>query len=309
MPIQTLYKTVNDKGEYSCGEIGVTSEEWFHLLKQAEPYFDTLCCFLREPNHAGTCTTIAKKYGKNYEYYNAKVTNFAKWVQKKLNRFQVIATDGSDTFWCIPMIKGWQTKQGFVWQLRDELAEALQNHLMEELINLYQENEPFNGYDEEYKWALLDEAENKSILDIIKILQGPKINLIYSAQFNSVMGNLMKNRPYMLTATVSHLLNESNFIDERIATFKDEMRSICPDDWKNCANDERTASALLMCKYPEKYTTYKDEVYQLICRYFGFNTKEVGKKLSHFMAIINRFVADFGEGPRNHDATNWSIQE
>lgn len=295
MPIQTLYKTVNDKGEYSCGEIGVTSEEWFHLLKQAEPYFDTLCCFLREPNHAGTCTTIAKKYGKNYEYYNAKVTNFAKWVQKKLNRFQVIATDGSDTFWCIPMIKGWQTKQGFVWQLRDELVEALQNHLMEELINLYQENEPFNGYDEEYKWALLDEAENKSILDIIKILQGPKINLIYSAQFNSVMGNLMKNRPYMLTVTVSHLLNESNFIDERIATFKDEMRSICPDDWKNCANDERTASALLMCKYPEKYTTYKDEVYQLICRYFGFNTKEVGKKLSHFMAIINRFVADFGE--------------
>ena len=90
-------------------------------------------------------------------------------------------------------------------------------------------------------------------------------------------------------------LDESKPIDERIATFKAEMRSNCPSDWKNFANDERTASALLMCKYPDKYTTYKDEVYQIVCRYFGFNTKDVGKKFSHFMEIIDGFVADFGE--------------
>ena len=297
MSIQTIYKTVNDKGEYSCGDIGISAEEWFQLLKHpdARPYFDALCCFLREPNHAGTCTVIAKKYGKTHEHYNAKVTNFAKWVQKKLNRFQVIATDGSETFWSIPMLKGWKSKQGFVWQLRDELVEALRNFLMEDLINLYQKNEPFNGYDEEYKWALLDETEGKTILDIIKSLREPKINLVYSAQFNGVMKYLSDNEPDILTTVVEHLFDEAKSINDRIATFKAEMRSICPSDWNNCANDERTASALLMCKYPEKYTTYKDEVYQIVCRYFGFGIKEVGKKFGHFMDIVNQFVADFGK--------------
>jgi hypothetical protein len=109
------------------------------------------------------------------------------------------------------------------------------------------------------------------------------------------MNYLSKNQPDLLTATGEHLFDESKPIDERIATFKAEMRSNCPSDWKNFANDERTASALLMCKYPEKYTTYKDEVYQHVCRYFGYNIREVGKKFSHFMEIIDGFVADFGE--------------
>lgn len=297
MSIKTLYKTVNDKGEYSCGDIGISAEEWLQLLKHpdAEPYFNTLCCFLREPDHTGTCTAIAKKYGNTYEHYNAKITNFAKWAQKKLNRFQVIATDGSETFWCIPMQKGWKTRQGFNWQLREELVEALQNFLMEGLINLYQKNEPFNGYDEEYKWELLDKTEGKGTLDIIRSLQEPKINLVYSAQFNSVMKYLSDNEPDMLTTIVEHLFDESKDINVRIASFKADMKSICPKDWKNFANDERTASALLMCKYPAKYTTYKDEVYQRVCQYFGINSKEVGKKFIHFMAIINRFVANFGE--------------
>ena len=128
---EILYKTVNDNGEYSCGDIGISADEWFQLLEHpdAVPYIDTLCCFLREPEHAGTCTAVAKKNGRTYEYYNAKVTNFAKWVQKKLNRFQVQDTDGKVTFWCIPMKKGWDTKKGFAWQLRDELVDALRKYL------------------------------------------------------------------------------------------------------------------------------------------------------------------------------------
>lgn len=299
--MKTLYKTVNNNGEYSCGDIGISAEEWFQLLKhpEAKSYHDTLFCFLRVPDHAATCSTISKRFGDSAAHYNAKVTNFAKWVQKKLNRFQVVASDGSETFWCIPMKKGWDTKQGFMWQLRDELVDALQNYLMKALILRYRESEKIKEFDEFYKWELLDITEGKGILDIVKILQGniqgQNINLVYRAQFNGVMSYLSKNKPYMLTATVAHLLDESNSIDNRIATFKAEMRSICPNDWKNCANDERTASALLMCKYPEKYTTYKDEIYQLVCRYFGFNIRNVGKKFSHFMEIINGFVADFGE--------------
>ena len=301
MALETIYKTVNDNGEYSCGDIGISAEEWFQLLKhpEARPYFDTLCCFLREYNHAATCTAVSEKNGKTYEHYNAKVFNFARWVQKKLNRFQVLDTDGKETFWCIPMQKGWNTDEGFKWQLRDELVEALQYYLMKALILRYRESDQLKEFDESYKWELLDRTEGKGVLDIIKCLQekiqGQPVNLVYNAQFNGVMNYLSKNKPDVLTATIEHLFDESIPIDERIATFKDEMKSICPGDWKNFANDERTASALLMCRYPVRYTTYKDEVYQLVCRYFGFNKRDVGKKFSHFMEIIDRFAADFGE--------------
>ena len=301
MALETIYKTVNDNGEYSCGEIGISAEEWFQLLKhpEARPYFDTLCCFLREYNHAATCTAVAEKNGKTYEHYNAKVFNFARWVQKKLNRFQVLDTDGKETFWCIPMQKGWNTDEGFKWQLRDELVEALQYYLMKALILRFRESNELKEFDESYKWELLDRTEGKGVLDIIKNLQGKiqgqNINLVDNARVNGVMSYLWDKKPDMLTETGERLLDESNPIDERIATFKNEMRSICPSTWKNCANDERTASAILACKYPEQYTFYKDEVYQIVCRYFGFNKRDVGKKFSHFMEIIDRFAADFGE--------------
>ena len=150
MALETIYKTVNDNGEYSCGDIGISKEEWFELLKdpEAKPYHDTLFCFLREPEHAATCVTVAQKYGLSPKHYNAKITNFAKWVQKKLNRFKVIGTDGKNTYWCIPMQKGWYVKQDFKWQLRDELVEALQLYLLKALELNFRSREPFNGFEE-----------------------------------------------------------------------------------------------------------------------------------------------------------------
>ena len=148
-------------------------QELFELLKDnyAQQYRDALFCFLRMPDHAATCTEVSKKFGNSPKHYNAKIMNFAKWTQKRLNRFQVIGTDGEPTYWCIPMKCGHDTWQGFNWQLRDELVEALQYYLMKALIIRYREREPFNGFREEYKWALLDETEGKGVLDIIKIFQ------------------------------------------------------------------------------------------------------------------------------------------
>ena len=250
MALETLYKTVNSNGEYSCGDIGISTNEWLALLNEPEasPYLESLCCFLREPEHKGTCSTAALKYGKLAAHYNSKVTNFSKWVQKKLNRFRVMGTDGNDTYWCIAMQKGWDTKQGFQWQLRDELAEALQAYLMKALINEFSTKEPFNGFEEEYKWILLDKTEGKDVLTIIKSLRGQ--NIVDNARVDGVLKSLWESKPEELTSVGNHLLDESKPIDERLAVFKDEMRSLCPSDWKTCANDERTAAAILMCKYP-----------------------------------------------------------
>lgn len=296
MALETIYKTVNNNGEYSCDDIKISAEEWFELLKNpdSKPYHDTLFCFLREPEHAATCATVANKYGLSPKHYNAKITNFAKWVQKKLNRFKVIGTDGNNTYWCIPMQRGWYVKQDFKWQLRDELVDALRNYLLKVLIIWYHNSkEPFNGYDEEYKWALLDKTEGKSPLEIVKSLKG--VNLVHNALTDPAFKVLYETKPDELTTVVEHLFDESKHIDDRISSFKNEMKSISPSDWRFFANDERIASALLMCRYPDKYTAYKDEIYKLVCQYFGYEIRKPGKKFSHFTEIINSFVALYGE--------------
>lgn len=244
MGLDTLYKTVISKGEYSCGDIGISTKEWFDLLNEPEasPYLETLYCFLREPEYKGTCTTVAMKYGKPASHYNSKVTNFSKWVQKKLNRFRVVGIDGNDTYWCITMQKGKDTKLGFQWYMRDELAEALQSKLMKELISEFSTKEPFNGYEEEYKWGLLDKTGGKDVLTIIKSLRGQ--NIVDNAHVDGVFKSLWESKPEELTSIGNHLLDESKPIDERLAIFKDEMRAICPSDWKICANDERTAAGI-----------------------------------------------------------------
>lgn len=301
MAQKTIYQKVNDNGVYSCGDIGISKEEWFELLKDndAQQYRDALFCFLRMPDHAATCTEVAKEFGNSPKHYNAKIMNFAKWTQKRLNRFQVIGTDGEPTYWCIPMQRGWYVKQDFKWQLRDELVEALQLYLLKALELTFCSREPFNGFEEAYKWALLDESEGKNVLDIIKKLPGQvlgvTINLIDNARVNGVLNYLLENKPTDLAKVGEHLIDETKPIDDRIAAFKAEMRSICPSSWKSCANDERTASVILTCKYPERYTFYKDEVYQAICQYFGFESRKPGKKFSHFIEIINRFTAELGE--------------
>jgi endonuclease len=132
-----LYKVVVENGEYSCNEVEISVDEWLSLLqdKDAERYIETLFYFLNEPNYTTSCKNLALKYGKTASHFNGKITNFSKWVQAKLNRFKLQDVDGSDSYWCITMQKGWESKEGFQWQLRKELVEALQVYLKEHKKN------------------------------------------------------------------------------------------------------------------------------------------------------------------------------
>ena len=295
MAVKTLYKTINTNGEYSCGDIGVTTEEWLDLLndEKSKPYHEALLCFLRQKEHKATCTKVSQVYGKPAEHYNSKVYNFSKWVQKRLNRFSVKDADGKDTYWCITMQKGWDTKQGFQWQLRDELVEALRIYLMKALIDVFRNGKPFNGYKEEYKWDLLDRSVGKDVLAVFDGLRGE--NVIDNPRTDSVIKYLVENEADKTRVCCQHLIDESVPLNERLAAFKSEIKALCPSKWKNTANDERTASALLTCVYPETYTFYKDEIYQNICDYFGYTSRKAGKKYEHFMELVNGFVKSYGE--------------
>ena len=295
MAVKTLYKTINTNGEYSCGDIGVTTEEWLDILndEKSKPYHEALLCFLRQKEHKATCTKVSQVYGKPAQYYNSKVYNFSKWVQKRLNRFSVKDADDKDTYWCITMQKGWDTKQGFQWQLRDELVEALRIYLMKALIDVFRNGKPFNGYYEEYKWDLLDRSEGKDVLAVFDGLRGE--NVIDNPRTDSVIKYLVENEADKTKVCCQHLTDESVSLNERLAAFKSEIKALCPSKWKNTANDERTASALLTCVYPETYTFYKDEIYKNICDYFGYTSRKAGKKYEHFLELINGFVKSYGE--------------
>ena len=133
-----LYKVAVENGEYSCNEVEISVDEWLNLLqdKDAERYIETLSYFLNEPNYTTSCKNLALKYGRTPSHFNGKITNFSKWVQAKLNRFKLQDVDGSDLYWCITMQKGWKAKDGFQWQLRKELAEALQVYMKEHKQNI-----------------------------------------------------------------------------------------------------------------------------------------------------------------------------
>lgn len=295
MAVKTLYTTINTNGEYSCGDIGVTTEEWLDILndEKSKPYHEALLCFLRQKEHKATCTKVSQVYGKPAEHYNSKVYNFSKWVQKRLNRFSVKDADDKDTYWCITMQKGWDAKQGFQWQLRDELVEALRICLMKALIDVFRNGKPFNGYYEEYKWDLLDRSEGKDVLAVFDGLRGK--NIIDNPRTDSVIKYLVENEADKTRVCCQHLIDESVPLNERLAAFKSEIKALCPSKWKNTANDERTASALLTCVYPATYTFYKDEIYQNICDNFGYTSRKAGKKYEHFLELVNGFVKSYGE--------------
>lgn len=295
MAVKTLYKTINTNGEYNCGDIGVTTEEWLDLLndEKSMPYHEALLCFLRQKEHKATCVKVSQVYGKPAQYYNSKVYNFSKWVQKRLNRFSVKDADDKDTYWCITMQKGWDTKQGFQWQLRDELVEALRIYLMKALIDVFRNGKPFNGYYEEYKWDLLDRSEGKDVLAVFDGLRGK--NIIDNPRTDSVIKYLVENEADKTRVCCQHLTDESVPLNDRLAAFKSEIKALCPSKWKNTANDERTASGLLTCIYPATYTFYKDEIYQNICDYFGYTSRKAGKKYEHFLELVNGFVKSYGE--------------
>lgn len=193
---RTLHITINSKGEQSCGDIGVSADEWLDLLRkeQARRYIKTLSYLLREQEHKASCTMLSAKYGEPSQHYNGKVTGFAKWVQKELNRFNIKDTEGENVYWCIPMEKGWYSPKGFIWLMRNELVEALQMYLMEVVIHQFE--------------------SSKS-----------------SASINEMKGEGF----------------------------------------------------------------YDDELYQIICNYFGIECEDIDKRPKHFTEIINGFAAKYGD--------------
>jgi 5-methylcytosine-specific restriction endonuclease McrBC GTP-binding regulatory subunit McrB len=128
-----LKKVTVQDGNYLC-DIDVSVEEWKTILQDEtlmlDTYKDALIKFYNEPEHKSTCKALGEKYpasDKIMSYsFTSRITNFAKAVQKKLNRFDIFDMDGNRTYWIIPMMGKYVDKGFFEWTIRPELVQAME---------------------------------------------------------------------------------------------------------------------------------------------------------------------------------------
>lgn len=296
MALETKYKAKNTNGEFTCGDIGISADEWYSLITnpKAEQYLSALLCFLREKDHNASCATIAKTYGESAFHYVGKINGFAKWVQKTLNRFEVYGTDGEVTYWLIPMKRGAHTKNGFEWQLRDELAEALQRLLKKSLVSAYKSALEQNGslsakgaY-EIYKWEIANACKGQAPEKIVARLGQSDCNLIDMQRSKPSLLSFFKNSPDSAHDIVSTLIHGTESTSQRINAFYNSVKNIWQQDWgKTIPNDERTASAILASFNPDIYPYYKWEVYDIYCKYLGIIQKPTRQCYEHFVELMN----------------------
>lgn len=279
---------------YSSCDVGISKEQWFELLQDSVivgKAMDALLKFFRSPEHKSTCKGVTKEGSP--QSANAVITAFAKRVGKKLN-INVIGSDGKQTFWPIPMKEGRLLSDGhYEWTLRDELAEAIKDWLILDLLKRYKEaylSVPLdhNGADELYKWQLITECEGKSELDIIQKFKTK--NIVDVPRVNQVLTALSKDQPQQLADNFALLMNEDVPLSDRLSDFKSAMGELCGDKFNVKANDERTASAFLACWNPNKYTFYKDEIYQNYCNYINAPAQKAGNKYPHYLQLLESLV-------------------
>jgi hypothetical protein len=291
---------------YSC-DIGISKEEWLRILKDEktpQTYKETVLQFYYFPAHRGSCTAVSNAMGGNAQKINANIREFGKYVQKRLGRFQVARPDGTPCFWIIPMCEGKDLPKGsegtFEWELRPELVEAVKDYLYWYLVEKYKEvrkEHPIDGkeWTEIYKWELITASKDKSPFEIVRDhVANPRRselggfdNLIDAARDNKTLKHLVENNPEGLRAALEKLTNEDVTLRDRLANYKAAMASLLPASGFNSkANDERTASVILTCVNPQKYTIYKYDVYTLFCKYLGEDVKATGRCYEHFLDLL-----------------------
>ncbi len=110
---------------------GLTVNDWSSLLKDGTVFtVGALEIMKRIKDYGGmaSCTQLSAKYGKTKNFYNAGSVALARRVCEAANIKPVIREDGSTRLWTILYTgrnAGKEEDGSFIWKLREELSEAL----------------------------------------------------------------------------------------------------------------------------------------------------------------------------------------
>jgi 5-methylcytosine-specific restriction protein B len=300
---------------YSC-EVGITVEEWRNILLDhkltTENYLNALLAFYKEPDHSATCKDVADKYSNvssGAQKFNAWITQFGKTVTAHLNRFKIIATDGTPSFWNVAMNPGVVLKGGFQWTLRPELAQAISelglenSFTMKSVAELTDEKLKSFGNDalirialdqylndldenwerEKYKWIAVkyfqdnwyESLSGNNFAEMLDRALSKTENLLASTQSfpRAMLVNFAKAAPVETKRMLLDLFDESKDLVVRYDNYikaVEEIRSKYDDGtWKSHYQNTNVVSVLLWLRYPEKYYVYKYSEYKSVDEKFG----------------------------------------
>lgn len=284
---------------YSC-DVGISKDEWLALLKDDNmpvQYKEALVKFYYMPEHRGSCTAVCNTMGGNAQSLNSYIARCGEFVQKRLDRFQIIRPNGKPCYWLVPMCEGRDLPTGsegtFDSRLRPELVEAITDYLYWYLVECYKavrKEIPIDDdkWDELYKWQLITECQGKDLISIVDKVR--VTNLVYTALVSPTLDFVIKNRREDFEKALSDLTDKNKPLLERIQTYTATMKMVAkvPDNDKQnvFGEDERTAAAILTGVDPDIYTIYKYEVYKEVCRYLCIKTRSTGQCYVHFMELI-----------------------
>src|SRR5574344_384152 len=160
--------------------------------------------------------------------------------------------------------------------------------LIEEYKKILSKNKGFID-NELYKWQFITECKDKSVDKIVEYCINKNLNLVDGPRVFPGWKDIVKDNPQAFYEVINKVVDNSIDLSVRLENFKIEMNKLFAPypKYKNFANDERTASCFIGCKYPEQYTFYKDELlYAPFCNYLGVEKEKAGKKYQHFIELL-----------------------
>lgn len=295
------------KSEY---DPNISKEKWLELLKDETVFnFDSMCMMRRFLDIGGeaTCAELAENYGRTYSAYISFSIWLADRIQKSINCKMPPEKEKNARLWPILYI-GRRVERNdihkgiYIWKLRDELKAALKEIDLKKyplkekrsdwqllLLNykkLLKENQKVAFYDEEYKWQTITNCKNYSGIQILSYMIKQNSNLVDSYARNDAKKLLNDNR---FEDVYNDLIDESKELHIRLEDFKSAVSTFY-EDKNRILKDERSASFFLTCTNPQKYTFYKSEYYESLCKYLHIESESAGNKYEHYLSLIDEFV-------------------
>lgn len=176
--------------------------------------------------------------------------------------------------------------------------------LIEKYKELLQSNGGLQGCDELYKWELISkqkghpnpDAENfKQEIDSLKFSTPSGGELCYHTQITAIR-SLAQFEEKEYSNSFRLLFNEGFYLQERIEAFinySDRLWNGIEHNFSEKTTsmcDERLISCFLTFYDPDKYTFYKDSVYQSLCKYLEVPSQKPRYKLAHYYKLLYPFI-------------------
>lgn len=136
----------------------LTVDDWKKLLKDKNVFTEeSLQIMKRFLDYGGeaTCKQLSVKYGESYNFYNSGSVSLAKRVHEKTDCPLLEQDNDNSKYWPVLYLGHYAKKEtdgSYVWRLRDELKEALEQTDLSE-VSLYAKQEGVaDGEADNYWW-------------------------------------------------------------------------------------------------------------------------------------------------------------